>query len=216
MSGELSAGIGAGEGSYFTYLLIAFVWAYIFSGQNLAGFGAYVNHAQLFSNKKTLRLGVILSVIVNWVFLEMNVVNLASNYSSVYDGWVNGKAVYTILVVQEGVGSGALKTVMLTLLTIAIFFATISTAINYAQGFNDRILNWYQERVKEDPKVSAAKRNKRGAILTFLYICLTWGGSQAGLTSLVSKGLTLASYITLFTLIIPTVINVAIGWNDRD
>ncbi len=216
MSGELSAGIGAGEGSYFTYLLIAFVWAYIFSGQNLAGFGAYVNHAQLFSNKKTLRLGVILSVIVNWVFLEMNVVNLASNYSSVYDGWVNGKAVYTILVVQEGVGSGALKTVMLTLLTIAIFFATISTAINYAQGFNDRILNWYQERVKEDPKVSAAKRNKRGAILTFLYICLTWGVSQAGLTSLVSKGLTLASYITLFTLIIPTVINVAIGWNDRD
>ena len=180
MSGELSAGIGAGEGSYFTYLLIAFVWAYIFSGQNLAGFGAYVNHAQLFSNKKTLRLGVILSVIVNWVFLEMNVVNLASNYSSVYDGWVNGKAVYTILVVQEGVGSGALKTVMLTLLTIAIFFATISTAINYAQGFNDRILNWYQERVKEDPKVSAAKRNKRGAILTFLYICLTWGVSQAG------------------------------------
>lgn len=216
MSGELSAGIGAGEGSYFTYLLIAFVWAYIFSGQNLAGFGAYVNHAQLFSNKKTLRLGVILSVIVNWVFLEMNVVNLASNYSSVYDGWVNGKAVYTILVVQEGVGSGALKTVMLTLLTIAIFFATISTAINYAQGFNDRILNWYQERVREDPKVSAAKRNKRGAILTFLYICLTWGVSQAGLTSLVSKGLTLASYITLFTLIIPTVINVAIGWNDRD
>ncbi len=105
---------------------------------------------------------------------------------------------------------------MLTLLTIAIFFATISTAINYAQGFNDRILNWYQERVKEDPKVSAAKRNKRGAILTFLYICLTWGVSQAGLTSLVSKGLTLASYITLFTLIIPTVINVAIGWNDRD
>lgn len=216
MSDELQAGMTAGEGSYVTYLLTAFVWAYIFSGQNLAGFGAYVNHAQLFSNKKTLHLGVILSVIANWTFLEMNVINLASNYSAVYDGWADGKAVYTILVVQEGVGSGALKTVMLTLLTIAIFFATISTAINYAQGFNDRILNWYQERIKEPPKISEAKRNKRGAILTFLYICLTWGVSQAGLTSLVSKGLTLASYITLFTLIIPTVINAGIGWKDRD
>ena len=214
MSGELNAGIGAGEGSYIMYLLIAFIWAYIFSGQNLAGFGAYVNHAQLFSEKKTLRWAVVLSVIANWAFLEMNVVNLASNYSAVADGWANGKAVYTILVVQEGVGSGAVKTVMLTLLTVAIFFATISTAINYAQGFNDRLLNWYQARIKEDAAVSAAKRNKRGAVITFLYICLTWGVSQAGLTSLVSKGLTLASYITLFTLIIPTIINVVIGWKD--
>jgi len=214
MSGELRAGIGAGEGSYVRYLLIAFVWAYIFSGQNLAGFGAYVNHAQLFSEKKTLRWAVILSVIANWAFLEMNVVNLASNYSAVADGWANGKAVYTILVVQEGVGGQTLKTVLLTLLTVAIFFATISTAINYAQGFNDRLLNWYQARIKEDAAVSAAKRNKRGAVITFLYICLTWGVSQAGLTSLVSKGLTLASYITLFTLIIPTIINVVIGWKD--
>ena len=215
MSGELNAGISAGEGSYFSYLLIAFVWAYIFSGQNLAGFGAYVNHAQLFSEKKTLQCAVILSVIANWLFLEMNVINLAANYSSVADGWSNGKAVYTILVVQEGVGSGTLKTLLLTLLTVAIFFATISTAINYAQGFNDRLLNWYQARIKEDAAVSAAKRNKRGAVITFLYICLTWGVSQAGLTSLVSKGLTLASYITLFTLIIPTIINVVIGWKDN-
>ena len=215
MSGELNAGISAGEGSYFSYLLIAFVWAYIFSGQNLAGFGAYVNHAQLFSEKKTLQCAVILSVIANWLCLEMNVINLAANYSSVADGWSNGKAVYTILVVQEGVGSGTLKTLLLTLLTVAIFFATISTAINYAQGFNDRLLNWYQARIKEDAAVSAAKRNKRGAVITFLYICLTWGVSQAGLTSLVSKGLTLASYITLFTLIIPTIINVVIGWKDN-
>lgn len=216
MSGEFSKGIAAGAGSYVTYLLIAFIWAYIFSGQNLAGFGAYVNHAQLFDNKRTLRWAVVLSVIANWAFLEMNVVNLASNYSAVLDGWTNGKAVYTILVVQEGFGSGAVKTLMLTLLTVAIFFATISTAINYAQGFNDRILNWYQVRIKEDPAVSAEKRNKRGAILTFIYICITWGVSQAGLTSLVSKGLTLASYITLFTLIIPTIINVVIGWKDKE
>lgn len=215
MSEELNAGIGTGEGSYIMYLLIAFVWAYIFSGQNLAGFGAYVNHAQLFSEKKTLRWAVILSVIANWAFLEMNVVNLASNYSAVADGWANGKAVYTILVVQEGVGNGAIKTVLLTFLTIAIFFATISTAINYAQGFNDRILNWYQAHIKEDAAVSDAKRNKRGAAITLLYICLTWGVSQAGLTSLVSKGLTLASYITLFTLIIPTVMNVIIGWKEE-
>lgn len=215
MSQELNTGISSG-GSYIGYLLIAVIWAYIFSGQNLAGFGAYVNHAQLFDNKKTLRWAVILSVIANWAFLEMNVINLASNYSAVYDGWANGKAVYTILVVQEGTGSGIVKTVMLTMLTIAIFFATISTAINYAQGFNDRILNWYQERINEDPKVSAEKRNKRGAALTFIYICLTWGVSQAGLTSLVSKGLTLASYITLFTLIIPTIVNVVIGWKDGE
>lgn len=215
MAEEMNTGISSG-GSYISYLLIAVVWAYIFSGQNLAGFGAYVNHAQLFDNKKTLRWAVILSVIANWAFLEMNVINLAANYSAVYDGWANGKAVYTILVVQEGAGSGIIKTVMLTMLTIAIFFATISTAINYAQGFNDRILNWYQERVKEDPKVSAEKRNKRGAALTFIYICLTWGVSQAGLTSLVSKGLTLASYITLFTLIIPTIVNVIIGWRENE
>lgn len=215
MAGKMNDGIKAGEGSYGMYLMIALIWAYIFSGQNLAGFGAYVNHAQLFSEKKTLRWSVILSVIANWAFLEMNVVNLASNYSAVSDAWEKKKAVYTILVVQQGVGSGAVKAAMLTLLTIAIFFATISTAINYAQGFNDRLLNWYQSRIKEDAAVSAAKRNTRGAIITLVYICLTWGVSQAGLTSLVSKGLTLASYITLFTLIIPTIINVAIGWKDR-
>lgn len=29
--------------------------------------------------------------------LEMNVINLAANYSAVYEGWSNGRAVYTIL-----------------------------------------------------------------------------------------------------------------------
>lgn len=216
MSEQMNSDIAAGLGSYVKYLLVALCWAYIFSGQNLAGFGAYVNHAQLFTNKKTLRWAVVLSVIANWAFLEMNVINLASNYSAVYDGWSNGKAVYTILVVQNGLGSGALKTVLLTLITIAIFFATISTAINYAQGFNDRILNWYQKVKNEDPKVSAANRNKRGAILTLLYVILTWAVSQMGLTALVSKGLTFASIITLFTLIFPTIINVVIKWPDAD
>lgn len=216
MSDNMNASIASGAGSFIKYLLIAFVWAYIFSGQNLGGFGAYVNHAQLFTNKKTLRWAVILSVIANWVFLEMNVINLASNYSAVYEGWSAGKAVYSILVVQNGVGNAAMKAVMLTLLTIAIFFATISTAINYAQGFNDRVLNWYQKRINEAPEVSAQKRNKRATVLTLLYICLTWGVSQAGLTALVSKGLTLVSYITLFTLIFPTIANVVIGWADAD
>lgn len=99
---------------------------------------------------------------------------------------------------------------------MAIFFATISTAINYAQGFNDRILNWYQKRKQEAPEVSAAKRNKRGAVLTLVYIVFTWAVSQMGLTALVSKGLTFASIITLFTLIIPTMINVIRKWPDAD
>ena len=216
MSQQLHNDIAAGAGSFLKYLLVAFCWAYIFSGQNLAGFGAYVNHAQLFTNKKTLRWAVVLSVIANWAFLEMNVINLAANYSAVYEGWSNGRAVYTILVVQNGVGSGAIKTILLTLITVAIFFATISTAINYAQGFNDRILNWYQKRKQEAPEVSAAKRNKRGAVLTLVYIVFTWAVSQMGLTALVSKGLTFASIITLFTLIIPTIINVIRKWPDAD
>lgn len=216
MSEQMNTSIASGAGSFVKYLLIAFVWAYIFSGQNLGGFGAYVNHAQLFTNKKTLRWAVVLSVLANWVFLEMNVINLASNYSAVYEGWSSGKAVYSILVVQNGVGNAAMKAIMLTLLTIAIFFATISTAINYAQGFNDRVLNWYQKRTNEAPEVSAQKRNKRATVLTFAYICLTWGVSQAGLTALVSKGLTLVSYITLFTLIFPTIMNVIVGWPDAD
>lgn len=216
MSELMNHDIAAGVGSYVKYLLVALCWAYIFSGQNLAGFGAYVNHAQLFTNKKTLRWAVVLSVIANWAFLEMNVLNLASNYSAVYDGWSSGKAVYTILVVQNGVGSGAVKAVLLTLITIAIFFATISTAINYAQGFNDRILNWYQKYKNEDPKVSEEKRNKRGAVLTLAYVILTWAVAQMGLTALVSKGLTFASIITLFTLIFPTIINVVMTWPDAD
>ena len=92
----------------------------------------------------------------------------------------------------------------------------VVAAINYAQGFNDRVLNWYQKKSGEDPKVSEARRNRRGAVLTFVYICLTWVISQAGLTTLVSKGLTAASYINLFTLILPTVMNVIIGWPDRE
>lgn len=216
MSGQMNESIASGGGSFVKYLLIAFVWAYIFSGQNLGGFGAYVNHSQLFTNKKTLRWAVLLSVLANWAFLQMNVVNLASNYSAVYEGWSTGKAVYSILVVQNGVGNAAVKGIMLTLLTVAIFFATISTAINYAQGFNDRALNWYQKRVQEAPEVSAVKRNKRGAFLTLVYICITWGVSQAGLTTLVSKGLTLVSYITLFTLIFPTIMNVIVKWPDAD
>lgn len=216
MSQNMNTAIASGAGSFIKYLLIAFVWAYIFSGQNLGGFGAYVNHSQLFTNKRTLRWAVVLSVIANWIFLEMNVINLASNYSAVHEGWAAGKAVYSILVVQNGVGNAAMKALMLTLLTVAIFFATISTAINYAQGFNDRVLNWYQKRINEDPAVSAKKRNKRGTVLTLFYICLTWAVSQAGLTALVSKGLTLVSYITLFTLIFPTIMNVIVKWPDAD
>lgn len=216
MAAEMNASVAAGAGSVAKYLIVALIWAYIFSGQNLAGFGAYVNHASIFNNKKTLRVAVVLSVIANWAFLEMSVVNLASNYSAIYDGWKNGVAVYSIMIVQQGWAQGAIKVISLTLITVAIFFATISTAINYAQGFNDRVLNWYQARIKEDPEVSAAKRNKRGAILTFAYIVVTWAISQVGLTALVAKGLTAASLIILFTLILPTIINVAIGWKDAD
>ncbi|MBE5992973.1 MAG: hypothetical protein E7247_11375 [Paenibacillaceae bacterium] len=146
----------------------------------------------------------------------MTVVNLAANYSEVLEGWKAGKAVYTILVVQNGFGGEQVKAVLLTLITISIFFATISTAINYAQGFNDRVLNWYQKKTGESTQAAEAKRNKRGALLTLFYIIFTWGVSQVGLTSLVSKGLTLVSYINLFTLIIPTVINAVIGWRDGD
>ena len=82
------------------------------------------------------------------------------------------------------------------------------------RGFNDRVLNGYQKRTGEAPEVSKAKRNRRGAVLTFVYICLIWVISRAGLTALVSKGLTAASYINLFTPILPTVMNVIIGWPD--
>lgn len=213
---ENMGAIQVGGESIFKYLLIALVWAYIFSGQNLGGFGAYVNHAEIFDNKKTLRVAVILSVLLNWIFLELNVINLASNYGDIYTAWQEGKAVYTIMVVKNGFGSDWYKNIMLIMLTIAIFFATISTAINYAQGFNDRVLNWYENLKKEDQSISKALRNRRGMVLTFVYICFTWCVSQFGLTALVAKGLTLVSYITLFTLIIPTVINVCIGWKDRE
>lgn len=66
MGGSLNQGISSGAGSFLKYLLTAFCWAYIFSGQYLGGFGAYVNHAQLFTNKRTLRWAVVLSVILNW------------------------------------------------------------------------------------------------------------------------------------------------------
>ena len=213
---EMNSSIAAGAGSYIKFLLIALFWAYIFSGQNLAGYGAYVNHAQIFRNKKTLRVAVILSVIANWAFLEMSAVNLMANYTDIFEGWKNGTAVYSIMIVQKGWAQGGIKVLSLTLITIAIFFATISTAINYAQGFNDRVLNWYEKYKKEDPAVSAEKRNKRGAILTFLYIVLTWAISQVGLTALVAKSLTAASFITIFTLILPTIINVVMGWKDAD
>ncbi len=216
IANEMNSAIASGAGSYIKFLLIALFWAYIFSGQNLAGYGAYVNHAQIFRNKKTLRVAVILSVIANWAFLEMSAVNLMANYSDIFEGWKNGTAVYSIMIVQNGWAQGGIKVLSLTLITIAIFFATISTAINYAQGFNDRVLNWWEKRQNEDPEVSAQKRNKRGALLTFLYIVLTWAISQVGLTALVAKGLTAASFITIFTLIIPTIINVVIGWKDAD
>ncbi len=205
-------------GAFAKYLIIALVWAYIFSGQNLAGFGAYVNHANIFRNKKTLRVAVILSVLANWAFLEMSAVNLASNYTEIINGWASGRAVYSIMIVQNGVFQGGMKVLSLTLITVAIFFATISTAINYAQGFNDRVLNWAEKAIfkNESEEDHAAKRNKRGMILTFAYIVLTWGVAQLGLTALVAKGLTAASLIILFTLILPTIINVAIGWKDAD
>ncbi|MCC8106673.1 MAG: hypothetical protein LIO99_11855, partial [Clostridiales bacterium] len=78
----------------------------------------------------------------------------------------------SITVVKSGVGGAAIQTILLTLITVAIFFATISTAINYAQGFNDRVLNWYQKRKNEDPEVSAQKRNTRGMFLTLFYIMI--------------------------------------------
>lgn len=216
MSTTINDSVAKGNGSYIKFLLVALCWAYIFSGQNLGGFGGYVNHAQIFNEKKTLKVAVILSVILNWFFLEITVFNLAANYSDILEYWNNGNAVYTIRVIQNGIGNEAVHTVLLTLLTISIFFATISTAINYSQGFNDRVLNWYQKKSNEDIEVSKARRNKRGMYLTLFYIVITWGVSQVGLTTLVSKGLTLVSYITIFTLIIPTIVNVIIGWKDRE
>ena len=85
-----------------------------------------------------------------------------------------------ILVVQNGVGSGAIKTILLTLITVAIFFATISTAINYAQGFNDRILNWYQKRKQGSPGSFRGKEKQAGSSINAGLYCVYMGSVPDG------------------------------------
>lgn len=197
------------------FILNALLWGYIFSGQNLAGFGAYVNHAQIFPNKKTLWRAVLYSVILNFIFLAISNLNLTANYEGILDSIKQGKSVYTLTVVQSGVGNIAFKNILLTLISVAIFFATISTAINYVAGFNDRILGFFKQRSQETEEVFARKKHKRIVIVTILYIVLTWGVSQMGLTALVSKGLTISALLNIFTLIIPTIVNVIRGWEPQ-
>ena len=76
-------------------------------------------------------------MIVNWIFLEMNAVNLAGNYSAVYDGWANGKAVYIILVVQNGWAGDS---------CLCIVF---SDAMNFSMGSRPSILGDLERHVEQ-------------------------------------------------------------------
>lgn len=188
--------------------IIALLWGFIFAGQNLAGFGAYINHADIFKSKRGIKLAVILSVIANFfilVILNTNLVGILDIYRA-----SNPKPnIPILLVVQHGFG---MVNLLSLLLSVAIFFSTVSTAINYIHGFNDRALNFIAKRNNETSEVSATKKKKRVVIITIGYIILTWLVSQVGLTNLISKGLTFASLLTLICFVIPTIINAIKGW----
>ena len=204
------------KGGWFGYIMYILLWGYVFSGQNLAGFGAYTNHANIFTDKRTLRAAVFISVIINFFFLFIANLNLAANYTSILDGIENGKSVYTIMVVQNGAGSEGVKIALLALLSLGIFFASISTAINYVAGFNNRMLTLWRTKAKETEEEAAPKERKRRFIITISYIIITWGVSQVGLTALVSKALTYSALVNIATLIIPTIVRVIQGWKDPD
>ena len=204
------------KGGWFGYIMYILLWGYVFSGQNLAGFGAYTNHANIFSDKRSLKAAVFISVAINFLFLFIANLNLAANYTSILDGIESGKSVYTIMVVQNGAGSEAVKVILLTLLSLGIFFASISTAINYVAGFNNRMLTLWRTHAKETEEQAAPKERKRRFIITISYVVLTWAVSQVGLTALVSKALTYSALANIATLIIPTIVRVIQGWKDPD
>ncbi|MCM8710927.1 hypothetical protein M2651_07795 [Clostridium sp. SYSU_GA19001] len=191
---------------------IALLWGYIFSGQNLAGFGAYINHADIFVSKKGLKRGVILSVIANFIALVLVNLNLLANLD-LYRASNPKPNIPVLMVVKNGFGMEGLLSFMLS---VAIFFSAISTAINYIHGFNDRVLNYISSRNKESEKVKEQKKHKRVVKITIGYIIITWAVSQVGLTNLIAKGLTFSALLTLICFILPTIYNALKGWNKAE
>lgn len=188
--------------------MVALLWGYIFAGQNMAGFGAYINHADIFKTKKALKLGIIISVVLNFLVLVMVNLNLLGNLNlyQIADPKPN---IPMLMVVQNGFGMVGLFSL---LLSVAIFFSTISTAINYIHGFNDRVINFIKVRNKESDEVSNVKKRTRVNSITLFYIILTWIVSQVGLTALIAKGLTFSALLTLICFILPTIYNAVKGW----
>lgn len=192
--------------------IVALIWGVIFSGQNLAGFGAYINHASIFKSKKGLKIGVVLSVIANFIALSMMNLNLLGNLDA-YRAANPKPNIPVLLVIQNGFG---LVTILSFFLSLAIFLATISTAINYIHGFNDRVLHYIAVKKQETEAESAAKKKGRVTKITISYIVVTWIVSQVGLTNLISKGLTFASLLTLICFMIPTAVNAIKGWKPPE
>lgn len=173
---------------------------FVYAAFQLASIGLLTQHAKAFTSEKEAAKSMIYGFIVNAFIIGMctlGMIGIAGNPE------LGNVSVPTLLLVQNGVGASVLTPVI----SILIILGAVSTAVNMIAGAVERFVNGLEK--KENAEAADSKRKKRTITIALLFVLLTFSIAQFGLIPLVNKGYGYLGYLTIFVIVIPFIIRMA-------
>ncbi|WP_291637902.1 hypothetical protein [Clostridium sp.] len=174
----------------------------IYSGFQSCCLGAYLAHSSVLKDANEAKKAATWGFVINSFVLMLTTLGVMAFYQ---DGILK-EAVPALFVVMNGVGSSW----MTPLISILVILGAVSTGVNLIYGTTSRIVNVLSRN--DTDVVKKEKQTKRSAIVSFVYVLLTWCIAQFGLIPLIAKGYGTLGYIAVFVIIIPLLIKGIIGW----
>lgn len=171
-------------------------WALKYGGLQGCALGAYIVHAEACPEKKNLVKAASFGFLLNAGILYLATFGILAfaDQGSLAD------QVPTLFVVQNGIGSDFMP----TLLSITLILAALTTGVNFVFGVSKRALTFMSRNMNEEQ----SKKNefKHSVIASASMLILCWGVAQFGLIPLVAKGFGAIGWMALGIITVPVLL----------
>jgi uncharacterized membrane protein YkvI len=165
----------------------------------LASVSVMYQHMEPVTDVKQINKAAVGMFVVNFFAMELSIVGLLA---VMYLADMATASVPMLVLVQNGVGAGALTPII----SVLIILGAISTGVNMIAGIVARCVNAIERR-KADEAARKQGHMVRMAIATAIFTAIAWYIAQYGLMAVVKKGYAYLGYAALITVFIPFIIH---------
>lgn len=159
--------------------------------------GAYVVHAKSYNNLREVKASMTIGFFVNSVMIMLATFGMISIFT--VPGAMT-KPVPILVLVQNGVGAAFLTPII----SLLILIGSLSTGVNFVYGIVGRIVDYIGRN--DSQEVQIEKLSSRSAIISLVYIIITFCVAQFGLIPLVGKGYSYCGYAAIVIVVLPIII----------